>query len=397
MSHTKPLVTPRPASPLRPLEVATGLAGGLDRDVAPLGRATELSARKALETVLREALCRPPCLISFSGGRDSSSLLAAAVAVARREGLPDPIPATLIFPSVGEADEEEWQTLVLDHLGVAEDWQRFRITDELDAVGPAAQALLRRHGLFWPCNLHLHVPIFEVAAGGSIVTGFGGDEIAQTSEILRSERMLAARSIAGIRDLRSLAFRLSPAPLRFLAELPRSRGATSHVTWLSPRGQRAAALAYAAESASIPLGWGRILRRYVWRYRYIRVCKANFEIVGETYGVRVIHPFVEAPVLQSLAATNPFTGLGDRAALLHALVGDLLPRRLIERTTKAVFTDPLWTQTALAFAAEWSGRGLDERLVDPKKVRATWLTEPRNALSTTLLQAAWLADHGGNG
>ena len=51
------------------------------------------------------ALRRPPCLVSFSGGLDSSALLAVATAVARREGLDDPVPATLVVPGSPESDE----------------------------------------------------------------------------------------------------------------------------------------------------------------------------------------------------------------------------------------------------------------------------------------------------
>lgn len=356
-----------------------------------------LSPRAALEHVLLGALSRPPCLLSFSGGRDSSALLALAVAVARREGLPDPVPATLVFPDVAAADESAWQRLVLDHLGVARDWVRLRYGPELDAVGPVAQRVLTRHGLVWPFNLHFHLPIIDAAAGGTLVTGFGGDEVARSSSGLFAERLLAHRRLPRARDAVTVAYRLAPPAARYVADVARCGPEIAHVTWLTPRGRLALRAAFAAEWATVPLGWDRILRDWIWRSRYYRVCKANFSAVGAAAGVRVVHPFVEAPVLQSLAAAAPFAGLGDRAALLRELAGDLLPRSLPARPTKGVFTDPLWSGPAQEFARAWSGRGVDQRFVDPERLRAAWHAPQRPLLSTTLLQAAWLADHRGAG
>ena len=95
------------------------------------------------------ALERPPCGVAFSGGRDSSLVLAVAVHVARREGLPEPIPITRVFPDVSESDEQLWQERVVRHLGLRE-WHRVTVHDELDVMGPHATAHLREHGIVWP-------------------------------------------------------------------------------------------------------------------------------------------------------------------------------------------------------------------------------------------------------
>ena len=79
---------------------------------------------------------------------------------------------------------------------------------------------------------------------------------------------------------------------------------------------------------------------------------------------------------------------------MRILCGDLLPEALLSRRTKGSFTDPTWTATAKAFATEWDGRGLSVQLVDAEKLRSHWLNGPSNLLSTTLLQAAWLAQDG---
>src|SRR3954463_7149340 len=83
----------------------------------------------ALEDVLREALLRPPCVIAFSGGRDSSALLAVATRLAAREGLQPPGAVTQPFPPLPETDESEWQELVARHIGLR-DWVRIAHHDE---------------------------------------------------------------------------------------------------------------------------------------------------------------------------------------------------------------------------------------------------------------------------
>src|SRR3954453_21831281 len=95
-----------------PLELLAGTGLGeyedKDKEVAPAASAG-VTPREALEEVVGEALARPPCLVGFSGGRDSSAILALATYVARREGLPLPVPATYVFPGIRKADESSWQ------------------------------------------------------------------------------------------------------------------------------------------------------------------------------------------------------------------------------------------------------------------------------------------------
>ena len=50
------------------------------------------------------------------------------------------------------------------------------MTDELDFVGPIAAEGLRRHGVLFPANAHMIVPLAREARGGSLLTGVGGDD-----------------------------------------------------------------------------------------------------------------------------------------------------------------------------------------------------------------------------
>jgi asparagine synthase (glutamine-hydrolysing) len=315
------------------------------------------------------------------------------VDVARREGLDLPVPATLVFPQSEESNEDEWQAIVLRHLGVTE-WERFEILQEFDAVGPVATQALLRHGLLWPFNTHFHAPIIERAAGGSVVTGFGGDELGNSLSSSRAEQLLTSKRIRHGSDLLVIGMALSPTFVRAAVHRRRARADMGEVPWLTVEGARQLVYAYGQSEATIPLGWEAKLRRWIWPGRYFRVCVESFAALGSYHDVEVVHPFVEGRVLDALGTVGGFAGLGDRTGLMRHVFGDLLPDELIERRTKASFTDPLWTGTAKAFAQEWSGKGVDETLVDPEALRRHWLGEPRNLVSTPLLQAAWLHDHG---
>ena len=121
-------------SELTPVDVIAGM---------PLGSVgqTQLPARKgmgrgtdpwsALEDVLVPLLALPPVAVSFSGGRDSSLLLAVAASAAKRHGLAAPIAITMRFPQAAGTEESRWQELVVRKLGI-DDWRIISVGDDLD-------------------------------------------------------------------------------------------------------------------------------------------------------------------------------------------------------------------------------------------------------------------------
>ena len=270
---------------------------------------------------------------------------------------------------------------------------RVEVRDELDAVGPVAGPALQRHGLLWPFNAHFHLPIIEHAAGGTVVTGFGGDELRSSSASALAERALVARRRPKWADILVVGFALSPRVVRREVQWRRARAQLAKLPWLTPLGIRRIAAALASLRSTVPLGWDRRLRQRFWRDRYFRVCQETFAVLGEYHDVTVVHPFVDAHVLDALATAGGFAGFGSAQQLMTELFGDLLPEQLVHRRTKGVFTDPLWTPTARSFASQWSGEGVDPQLVDAAALRQHWLGDARNLLSTTLLQQAWLHDH----
>ena len=346
-----------------------------------------------LDRVIGAALRRTPCVISFSGGRDSSALLAWAVQLARRDGHDLPIPATLIIPGDSAADESAWQHTVLAHLGITERWE-FTVSDELDAVGPVATAALRRHGVLWPFNTHMHLPIIAAARGGAVITGFGGDELGRSSQFARAAQTLTGRRGVHLPDALIVGLALSPAPVQRAVFARRNKAELAAMPWLTADARQQLSAGLAADEATVPLSWARTLRTWFGSQRYFEVCQASFAALGSAYDVAVTHPFVAPGVRHALAAQGGFAGLGNRESLMRVLFGDVLPREIIERRSKASFSNVLWTDTAREFARDWSGQGLDESLVDVAALRRHWSGDA-DMRSLALLQTAWLHDDTG--
>jgi asparagine synthase (glutamine-hydrolysing) len=364
---------------LTPLDRATGIVLGASRRPEPLPAAVPAPA--ALEAVLLPALRRGPCLVSFSGGRDSSAVLATATRVARRHGLDDPVPITNVVDGARDADESEWQEAVVAHLGLA-DWVRLRWDDELDAVGPVAQRVLRRHGLLWPCNAHFHEPLLARAAGGSLLTGFGGDELflAMGAEVRPGGR---ARRAA------MAAFERAPAAVR-RPVLRRRR--PLHLPWLTPLGKRAATAAAAAHVAGEP---SALARRLAWArsQRYLAVAADTLARLGADADVRVVHPLLDRGVWAAVGARG--RRFADRTEGMRILFGDLLPDPVLARTDKAAFDSVFCGPHTRALAATYEGEGAPRELVDPAGLRTHWAHGEPRPQSLLLLQAAWLARDGG--
>ena len=372
---------------LSALEIASGLVLPPARtppSLPKLPRGT--TPRAAFEAAIAPMLERSPCMVSFSGGRDSSAVLAVAASIARREGLPLPIPITHRLPSAADTQESEWQEQVIDHLGL-EEWVRIDAAADLDCVGPVATATLRRHGLLWPCNAYFHAPIFDAAAGGAVVTGVGGDEAFATSSWARPLAVLRGRARPVPRDVLRIGFALSPQRVkrsvmrRMLPEL---------CPWLRPAARREIERSVAAEAASEPLRWRRRYRELA-SSGYIGVSLNSLAVLGADQWVELAHPFQDPRFLAALAALPRARRPVSRTAAMEMLVGDLLPPALLGRSTKARFDDVFFREHSRALVASWDGEGIDEEIVDIDRLRAEWSSPAPAPHTFTLLQSVWLA------
>jgi asparagine synthetase B (glutamine-hydrolysing) len=374
---------------LAPLEVATGLVLGVEPKLEILdGGATETDAPlRAFESAVLPALRRAPCLVSFSGGRDSSAVLAIATATARRDGLALPIPVTNVFPGAAATDESEWQERVVSHLGL-EDWVRLEHDDELDCVGSVATDVLRRQGLVFPFNAHFHVPLLRLAAGGSLLTGIGGDEALSPSSWSRVVDVLRSRVRPQPRDILRVGFALSPQVVR-RAILRRGQLGPAYA-WLKPAARRAFTNALVAQAASEPLAWAAHID-WMRRLRYLRIGLGSLRLLASDDDVQMSHPFLDRGFANALARMPRDERFASRTAAMHALFGTLLPTEILERSSKTEFDEAFWGKPSRAFAAAWDGKGVDGELVDAEALAVEWASPEPDPRSFLLAQSVWLA------
>ena len=238
-------------------ETATGYVGGADPDVPPLAADAHdgKTPLEALESAVLPALSRPPCLVVFSGGRDSSAVLAVAADVARRSGLPDPVPATNRFRGLPATEETEWQETVVRHLGLT-DWHVRDWDDELDVIGPVAQQVLSRWGPVYPHNAHFGIPLLGVARGGSALTGVGGDQIFLAGQTLRLARLLTLDERPRLRDWRTFAGAVTPRAIR----RNRWKKGLTALPWLTEAANLRFSDASARDMAIGPIWFARTVR-----------------------------------------------------------------------------------------------------------------------------------------
>ena len=368
------------------MEVACGLVIGPDPEAVPLVTRGWTAPRVVMDDVLRQALARPPCLVSFSGGRDSSAVLAAASLVSRREGLRLPVPVTNRFSAVKSSREDEWQEQVVRHLGLP-DWEKLALTDDVDSVGPVAQDVLRRVGLLWPFNAHFHVPMLRRAAGGSLLTGIGGDELFSAHMWGSARLVLTGRRLPRASRAGAIGAALAPRPVRRWALTRRHH---MRWPWLRPEVDEAINLQLSDFKARTPIAWAGGVGWW-WRSRARTVSVASMEVLAADAGVRIVHPFTEPSVVGAVAGHFGARGPVNRSTAMRALFDDVLPAAVLARTSKAWFNAAFFSDPSRAFVANWTGAGVDPAIVDLDRLLDEWRSERPDARSFLLMQSVWLA------
>ena len=342
------------------------------------------------------ALQRPPCVIDFSGGRDSSLVLAVAANLARREGLPLPVPRTRRFLGDEASDETAWQEEIIRHVGLSE-WDVIDAGNSFDVVGEEAQSFLRRYGVTFPAPLFALADSFAAARGGSVMSGEGGDEIlglrrAANARFVIEEPGAAVRHLRTRADRQRLFLALAPSSLRSRAVGRRQLGALPGKEWLKPDVAREVALILGRESGSQPLDFRAGLEWHL-QARPPRVFDHNKRALARDYDVLQIDPLLDLGFVEALGRCGGRFGFASRGSAMDFIAGDLLPRSIIERKDKAAFNTAFFTSVARSFVESWDGSGLDTSIVDPEALRKEWSEPFPAANSFMLLQTAWLAAH----
>lgn len=380
---------------LSPLEIAMGMP--LDESSAHLSQAqlprAHGGARRALRTVLARMLHTGPVFVSFSGGRDSSAVLAVATSVAREHSWDLPVPVTHRYPGLASADEDEWQELVLGHLGIR-DRVVLDITDQHYLLGDGARASMAVRGLVWPAAANLQHGMLDVARGATLLTGEGGDELLgarRSAPVARVLRTLRRHHRPSVAHLWYACHAVVRQPARDAAATARQ---VQHeiAPWL--RGvARHRFVQFVADDSTEPLRWDRSVARTASR-SLGRALFHNLDLVARDYDVRIRHPLHAPEFVAAWIADGGRWGFTGRTAAMRYLFADVLPEPILSRSTKAYFNGARIGPAERAFARQWDGRGLDPQFVDREVLRQAWLAEEPGGRLDTALMAAWMASEG---
>jgi asparagine synthetase B (glutamine-hydrolysing) len=361
------------------LEIASGVVlGQLSTSGQSAPRDPSLSPMRALEMAVLPALTRPPCRVSFSGGMDSSFVLAVAGRVARQYGLPAPIPVTWRFSNAPRAQESAWQDKVVADLKL-DDWQILHADDDLDLIGPVGRRMLTRYGVRHPVNSHLHLPLLELSQGGSLLTGWGGDQV--LTGWRRRRRTINAAVRAGVPDMLAATVihrRRDPYPWL--------RASASRDVYRRVRSERR----YERLATAERLNWQ--LRR-----RDVLMTNAGLAAVANDLDVRLTHPLLDRVFVDSLCrkfADRP--GL-SRSEILTSIAAGQLPESATAQRPKAHFLEVFLREPTRQFAKSWNGEGVDTALVDPDALQRLWSQWPIPPQTAGLIQHLWLSSVGSYG
>jgi hypothetical protein len=291
------------------------------------------------------------------------------------------------FPKGSIADESGWQERVVGHLGV-EDWVRIDAGSDLDCLGPIAVEALRRHGLLWPFNSYFHIPLFEVARGGSLLTGIGGDELLGTSQWARAAAVIS-RSVRPVpRDALRVGLALAPSGIRGLAL---RRRPLAPFPWLTADAGQRFVRTWSAELAHEPLRWSRRWRWWRGR-RSVEIGFRSLELLAADHDVAVSHPLADRCFALSAGRTASASRIFERTDVMRALFASLLPADVIERQSKAFFDEVFFGVQSRSFVEQALEVLTDVGLptVQPAALRSAWEHDEPDPHSFLLLQALWL-------
>jgi asparagine synthetase B (glutamine-hydrolysing) len=327
-------------------------------------------------------------VIAFSGGRDSSLLLALATAVARRRGLPLPLPVTIRSTGPGAHVEDDWQELVIGHVKPA-DWMRIEIEDELDLLGALATGGLRELGVVYPVNSHFVALIARHHPGSTILNGMDADQIFDGYIWRRLGLLWAGAARPKRSDARLVISAMLPGGVRAARHAGRQELGAA---WCSDEARENLRRASLRQAASEPVRWTNWLD-WLIASREMALCVAALDAQAARFGARARFPFLSAGFLGALASYGPF-GPGGRTRAYLQLGSQVLPRAILARETKAGFDAVFWGPASRRFVDSWDPARLTNPFVDAAKLAEYWLTDWTQAFpsaaSALLLHQAWL-------
>jgi asparagine synthase (glutamine-hydrolysing) len=188
-------------------------------------------------------------------------------------------------------------------------------------------------------------------------------------------------------DLGPLAYAVAPRALRTAMV---ARKPLLQMPWLRPEAAREGRRAMARRMAEAPLRYDqavRVEREHRCHLGSLRCLEATSAVAG----TELVVPYYD-PAFHTTNTRLGWLGPGGRGSALRAQVGHLLPEHAFGRSDSTNFRGVFWGHRTRAFAESWSGRGLDEEMVDPEALRKEWLSDEPDLRTAMLMQLAWLAE-----
>ena len=163
--------------------------------------------------------------------------------------------------------------------------------------------------------------------------------------------------------------------------------------WLRPAAEREALALLTARQAAVPVRFDAAATTQI-THRCFSGAAGTFRALGEAIGTTTELPLSRPGVVESLAGAGGWRGFGEQRTMLQRLAGDLLPSDLLTRRPAPDLNPVFFGEPSREFAANWTGAGLDESVVDIEALRRNWLSDRPDPRTACLLQYAWLLGTG---
>jgi hypothetical protein len=225
-----------------------------------------------------------------------------------------------------------------------------------------ATTVLRRHGLLHPANAYFHAPLLKEAAGGTLLTGFGGDQV-----------------LGRLRRPRRPSW------------WPRRAGTASPFPWLRPAADRSVRRGLRREDRARPATYDT---RPAWvaSRRDLQLTRQSLALLGHDSDTLVIHPLLAPEFVDALchSGTSPEDS-GGRAGLLRQIFAGVYPEEALRPRPKARFGEVFWRRHTRSVLETWDGAGINASVVDPYALRQQWDRPAPDLCTAMLVQQVWLA------
>jgi asparagine synthase (glutamine-hydrolysing) len=219
--------------------------------------------------------------------------------------------------------------------------------------------------------VHLHLPIVELGAGGSVLTGAGGDQV------LAGWRRPTPNS-----PLRILAHHLRAFPSRH-------RRRADLFPWLHPEASQEIQREYRSERRREPRQLGRRITWHTYRRDLLGTCSSLARIAAD-HDVALVNPLLDGGFLAALTVQAGGRRRRTRTELLAEIAAGSLPDVVTAPRPKARFLEVFLRAPTRHFVRTWDGSGADEDLVDVAALRDLWSRWPIPGGTAGLVQSLWL-------